>query len=153
VSRTRDGAHPGGRRRIRRTRGAIGDGGTGDLDSPVSATRTSQKAKTWTITIKADAQRKFGEFLQITVTTMYAWSRTTQVNVAVTAPVPPHSTVRGDYGVSAFNVTTFDHVVTWTRTHFQHIHVDNCAEGSGPVTRNVPTTLEGWQLTTTTTTT
>jgi hypothetical protein len=118
-----------------------------NLDTPASATFTSQKSKTWTITVKADAQKKFGELLQITVTTMYAWSQTTQVNVAVTAMVPPHSTVRGDYGVSAFNVTTWDHVVQWRRSHFRGAISDYCAEGSGQVTRNVPTRSEGWQLT------
>jgi hypothetical protein len=118
-----------------------------NLDTPASATFTSQKSKTWTITVKVDAQRKFGEFLQFTVTTMFAWSQTTQVGVAVTATVPPHSTVRGDYGVSAFNVTSWDHVVQWRRSHIRGAISDYCVEGSGPVTRNVPTTSEGWQLT------
>jgi len=119
-----------------------------NLDSPASVTFTSQQSKTWTVTIKADAQRKFGEMLQFTVSAMYAWSKTTAVNVAVTATVPPHATIRGDYGVSAFNVMTLDHVVVWERTHGPHGgFVDLCVEGSGPVTRNVPTTLEGWQLT------
>jgi len=120
-----------------------------DLDTPVSVTFTSQKSQTWTITVAVQAQWKYSEVLNINVTTTFAYSRTTQINVAVTAMVPPHTTVHGEYGLSAFNVRTLDRVVKMHRRPPSPFpgFPDTCWEGYGAVTRNVPTTDEGWRIT------
>jgi len=115
-----------------------------DLGVPITVTFTSSQSRTFTIAVTASMQLKLKEWLTATVSSTITTSRTTQVGVSVTTPVPAHSTIQGDYGVEAFNVT------------FQ-VHTDRMLVGGGfgpmcldfgtaTMTVNAPTTVEGWRV-------
>jgi hypothetical protein len=119
-----------------------------DTDAPVSATFTAQKSHTFTVEVSASAQAKLGALITATVTSRFAWSWTTLVGVSATAMVPPGQTVRAQYGVNAYWLTSSDRTVRWSfrggtiSLPFE----ERCTETTGEVTRNIPTREEAWRI-------
>lgn len=116
-----------------------------NLDSPISVTFTSSKSKTFTLSATAGMEATLTEKLKATVSTTITSSRTTQIGVSVTAPVPARSTIQGDYGIQAYNVTF--RATTITKYQSTIFPVPVC-DYSGPETQtvNAPTTVEGWRV-------
>jgi len=119
-----------------------------DTDAPLTATFMSQKSHTFTVEVSASAQAKLSMVIMATLTTRFAWSWTTQVGVTASTVVAPHQTVHGDYGVNAYYLMTADRVVTWVEPPEQvgGDPGEECTETTGQVTRNIPTTEEGWHI-------
>jgi hypothetical protein len=118
-----------------------------DTDAPVSATFTAQESHTFTVEVSASAQAKLGALITATVTTRFAWSWTTQVGVSATAMVPPRQTVRAQYGVSAYWLTSYDRTVRFAwRIGQTGLYEEKCTETTGDVTRNIPTREETWRI-------
>lgn len=116
-----------------------------ELDTPNSVTFTSEQSQTWSITVGASMEKSLTETLKLTVSADITHSRTTSIGVSVTATVPPRSTVLGEYGIQAFDVT-FE-----ARTYQKIIDFDGPTrqrcEDLGVSTHhvNAPTDREGWR--------
>jgi hypothetical protein len=118
------------------------------LDTPASATFTSQQSKTFEISVTAGTSASLWGFLTANVSTTIVQSRTTSIGVSATVTVPPNGQVNGLYGVDAYNITYDAH---------QYRHVGSSAPSPGSKscidygsvygkTTNAPTYLEGWRL-------
>jgi hypothetical protein len=118
------------------------------LDTPASATFTSQQSKTFEISVTAGTSASLWGFLTANVSTTIVQSRTTSLGVSATATVPPHGQVNGLYGVDAYNITYDAH---------QYVHAGPLPPSPGSKscidkgwvygqTTNAPTYLEGWRL-------
>ncbi|WP_133116309.1 hypothetical protein [Amycolatopsis antarctica] len=121
---------------------------TNQLGEPVTATFTSQQSQTFSIDVGATMTAKLTEFLTASVSSSITRSRTTSIGVATTAPVPARTTVKGEYGVEAFDVT-YD-VKTYQRGQYPGLFggiTERCHD-DGPDTRttNAPTVNEGWRI-------
>ncbi|MBO4204845.1 hypothetical protein [Micromonospora echinofusca] len=116
-----------------------------NLDSPISVTFTSSKSQTFTLTASTSMKGTLFEVLEASVDTSITMSRTTQIGVSVTATVPAHSTVQGDYGVRAYDVTF--RAITVIKYDSPFLSRPAC-DYSGPETHtvNAPTTVEGWRV-------
>jgi hypothetical protein len=119
---------------------------TNDLTTPITVTFTSQVAKTFTITASSTMSASLLKFLTVSVSSSITQSRTTTVGVSTTATVAPNSTVKGQYGVRAYDVA-YD-VTTYTMQDYQAgpgMVFQSCTE-TGPArqTTNAPTADEGW---------
>lgn len=116
---------------------------TNGLDSPISATFTSQVSQTFSLSATVGSSVSLFKFLTASVSVSIQSSRTTSIGVSATATVPPHSRVQGDYGVDAFNVTYDMQAYRWVGG------LNACQISGSPirVTSNAPTNIEGWRFT------
>jgi hypothetical protein len=120
-----------------------------DLDDPATVTFTSQQSRTWSIEVSASMTKSLTKKLSLTVSARVQYSWTTAVGVSVTATVPPHSGVRGDYGTQAFDVTfearTYRKMMRMTGHPPTPSHT--CYDlGVKTYHINAPTDLEGWRV-------
>lgn len=119
---------------------------TNNLETPTSVTFTSQQSKTYSVSVTASMGASFFGFLSANVSVNVTQSRTTSVGVSTTATVPSHRTVRGDYGVHAYNVVTDVRVIQRQLYWNGPGPAEGCGDYYEHRTDNVPTTLEGWQV-------
>jgi hypothetical protein len=118
------------------------------LDTPATATFTSQVSSTFSISVTAGASASLLGFLHASVSTTIVMSRTTSIGVSATVTVPAHGRVNGLYGVDAY-------VVVYDAHRYRHFGSsapnpgDRSCIDLGSVTAqttNAPTYLEGWRL-------
>jgi hypothetical protein len=118
------------------------------LDTPATATFTSQQSRTYSISVTAGTSASLWGFLTANVSTTIVQSRTTTLGVTATVTVPPHGQVNGLYGVDAYSITYDAH---------RYLHIGSSAPKPGDrscadegmvygQTTNAPTYLEGWRL-------
>ncbi|NMO16822.1 hypothetical protein HPC49_04765 [Pyxidicoccus fallax] len=118
-----------------------------DLGTPISVTFTAQRSETFSVSVTAGMSAKLGEFLTANVSSTIVMSQTTQVGVSTTATVPPYSRVRGDYGVTAFDVTYDVRTLKKTRLRQDFGSSTFCSDaGIQRQTINAPTYVEGWRV-------
>src|SRR5688572_19163317 len=83
-----------------------------DLDTPVTATFSSQTSRTFTIAVQSGVSfNNLLSFMNVNVSTTITSSTTTQLGVSTTATVPAHGAVIGDYGVNVYDVTFMGYVI------------------------------------------
>jgi hypothetical protein len=118
------------------------------LDTPATATFTSQQSRTYSISVTAGTSASLFGFLTANVSATIVQSRTTSLGVSATVTVPPHGQVNGLYGVDAYNITYDAHKYWHIGSSAPKPGDRSCADGgtvSGQST-NAPTYLEGWRL-------
>jgi hypothetical protein len=111
------------------------------LDQTISATFTSSKSLTTSVTVSVGSAVQLTEQLKFSIDTSIVASRTTAIGVNATLNVPPRTRTTGLYGVHGYNVT-FDALKI-------HKIGKKCYVGDGiPVhlTTKAPTYVEGWQF-------
>jgi hypothetical protein len=116
------------------------------LDVPATATFTSQKSQTYTVTVNAGLSATFLKFVTLNVSGNIVKSRTTTIGVTATTTVAPHSRVDGLYGVEAYNITYSAHqyrVIGSLPDPGERKCID---EGVKDGSTNTPTNVEGWRL-------
>jgi hypothetical protein len=111
------------------------------LDTPITVTFTSMQSQTFSLQVTVGTQASLFGFLTTSVSASIVQSRTTSIGVSVTATVPAHGRVLGQYGVEAFIVTyDADRLV-------RSANLANCTiTESSRQTSNAPTGIEGWRL-------
>ena len=116
-----------------------------DLDTPVTATFTSQQSRTFSIGVTSGISfsNLFG-FLNANVSSTITSSTTTMIGVSTTATVPAHSAVIGDYGVEAYEVTFMGYVVI--RRSIGGCWVHATTMGWEEQYTPAPTYIQGWRL-------
>ncbi|WP_394940307.1 hypothetical protein [Psychromicrobium sp. YIM B11713] len=124
-----------------------------DTDAPISTTFTSSLSKTYTISVTASMSVSVLKFLNASVSATITNSRTTQIGVSITSPVPAHSSIRGDYGVEAYDVTArgteLKRVVTsgyWVNGFYHQPYTVCYTNGVKDLAFNAPTNIEGWRV-------
>jgi len=118
------------------------------LDTPVSATFTSQQSLTYTLQVSAGFGGSFLGFLNANVSTTIVRSRTTSIGVSATATVPARGRVDGQYGVEAYNISYEAHQYRSIGSRPPAAGARKCIdEGVRSGTTNAPTYVEGWRLT------
>jgi hypothetical protein len=116
-----------------------------DLDTPVTATFTSQVSRTFTIAVTSGVSfNNLAGFLNINVSSTITSSTTTQIGVSTTATVPAHGSVIGDYGVEAYDVTFNGYVVI--RRSIGGCWVNANTMGHSTEFTPAPTYIQGWRL-------
>jgi hypothetical protein len=116
-----------------------------DLDSPVTATFTSQVSNTFSISVTTGVTvGQLWSFLTVNVSSTITMSTTAQLGVSTTATVPAHSIVIGDYGVEAFNVTYRAYVVFRRSIGGCWVHLQTM--GHEEAFTPAPTYIQGWRL-------
>ena len=113
------------------------------LDTPVSATFTSSNSSTFMIaaTTTVMVQPTLLNFFKLTVSSTITFSKTTTIGVNVTATVPPHTRLIGEYGISSFDITYDTDVYLKganNQCQFIGVHPRDM--------RHAPTDNEGWRL-------
>lgn len=118
------------------------------LDTPASTTFTSSQSRTFTLGVSGSMAIKLGPWLTVNLGGSVTTSWTTSIGVSITATVPPHSTVRGEYGVKAWNV--------WLAVTTYRMERPAFGGPPGPIwcyslgthtpVINVPTVEEGWRI-------
>jgi hypothetical protein len=112
-----------------------------NLDTPLTVTFTSQQSQTITVTASVGSQIKLTEKLQETVNVQIQVARMTSIGVNVSAVIPAHSSVLGQYGVQGYVVTYDAQTITWV------YWANRCYDdGTQRATTNAPTLTEGWQV-------
>jgi hypothetical protein len=117
-----------------------------DLDTPVTATFTSQTSRTFGISATAGVTFTglFG-FLNVNVSSTITSSTTTSIGVNAQGTVPPHNRMYGDYGVDAYDV---EFTAYWViKTHAPNacwVWADTM--GYEVVHATAPTYIQGWRL-------
>lgn len=115
------------------------------LDSPVTATFTSQQSRTFSIAVQSGVTfTGLLGFLNANISATITQSTTTQLGVSTTATVPAHSSVIGDYGVEAYNVTFMGYEVI--RRSIGGCWVHKNTMGHEVEYTPAPTYIEGWRL-------
>jgi hypothetical protein len=118
-----------------------------NLDTPASATFTSQQSRTFSVSVTAGFTASFLSFLNANVSTTIVQSRTTSIGVSATANVPAHGRVDGQYGVEAYNITYEAHQYRTIGSHPPAAGTKKCIdEGVKSGQTNAPTFVEGWRL-------
>jgi hypothetical protein len=116
-----------------------------DLDSPATATFTSTVSQTFSLSASGGVSlTKLLPFLTLNVSASITSSTTTTIGVGASAPVPPHSSVVGEYGVLAYDVTYDVYLVN--RRADQICYVSGGTVGSTVWTVTAPTNLQGWRV-------
>jgi hypothetical protein len=118
------------------------------LDTPVSATFTSQQSKTYSLSVTVGSSASLWGFLTANVSATIVQSRTTSLGVSATVTVPPHGQVNGLYGVDAY-IVTYDAHKYWHIGSSPPKAGDRSCVDKGLVTgqsTNAPTYVEGWRL-------
>lgn len=116
-----------------------------DLDTPVTATFTSQQSRTFSIGATSGVSfSNLGGFLGINISSTITSSTTTAIGVSTTGTVPPHSAVIGDYGVQAYDVTFMGYVVNRRSIGGCWVHEDTM--GHEVEYTPAPTYIQGWRL-------
>lgn len=119
-------------------------------DQVITGSWTASQSRTITMTSSFNFSLSVatGEELRTTVTAatgiQVTESRTTMVGVGATAPVPPHSTVLGEYGLQSLDV-----VFHARRVYLRH-DLQYCVLAREPElnqTAHIPTINEGWRFT------
>jgi hypothetical protein len=116
-------------------------------DEPQSATWTNTLSRTITTQVTIGVDVKVTEWLSTTVSATIIQTRTTSVGISVTATVPPHSRVLGEYGLS-----TYDVVFDGQRFNRSFATGNDSNSGiclAGPFERgtaHAPTIVEGWRV-------
>ncbi|GAA1034898.1 hypothetical protein GCM10009557_40950 [Virgisporangium ochraceum] len=117
------------------------------LDTPASATFTSQQSRTYELSVTAGFSASFFGFLTANVSATIVQSRTTSIGVSATATVPAHGRVDGQYGIEAYNITYTAHQYRFIGSNLPPPGKKSCIdEGVKSGTTNAPTTVEGWRL-------
>lgn len=127
-----------------------------DLNTPISATFTSQVSKTHSITVTVGTSADLRDWLQLNVSTQIVSSRTTAIGVSATTEVPPHSRVLGEYGLEGFDVTYDVQTLFATKFGYGSETIPPSPSGGGVVqcqddgtqrvTTEAPTFIEGWRF-------
>jgi hypothetical protein len=118
------------------------------LDTPVSATFTSQQSSTYSISVTAGTSASLWGFLTVNVSATIVQSRTTSLGVSATVTVPPHGQVNGLYGVEAYDITYDAHKYWHVGSSPPKAGARSCTDRGMVVgvTTNAPTYVEGWRL-------
>jgi hypothetical protein len=116
-----------------------------DTDNDASATFTSQQSRTYSIgtTGTAGFSGLLG-FLQASVSSTVTQSTTSSLGVSTTATVPAHSSLIGDYGVQAYDVTFMGYEVI--RRSIGGCWVHKNTMGHETEYTPAPTYIQGWRL-------
>lgn len=116
-----------------------------ELDTPVTATFTSQQSRTFSIGATTGVSfTNLAGFLNINISSTITSSTTTSIGVSMTGTVPPHSAVIGDYGVEAYDVTFIGYVVN--RRSIGGCWVREDTMGHEMQYTSAPTYIQGWRL-------
>jgi hypothetical protein len=119
-----------------------------DLSTPISVTFTSQQSQTFTISASASMSAKLFDWLTLSVSGSIQQSTTTSVGISTTASVPAFRTVRGEYGVSAYDVVYNVRTVRRERRKSSGFPSSSCWDlGVTQQATNAPTNDEGWRVT------
>jgi hypothetical protein len=117
-----------------------------DLDTPITATFTSQLTQTFTIAGTAGVTfNNLFNFMNINVSTTITSTTTTAIGVTAQASVPPHSRVIGEYGVDAYDVT-FDAYKVLRRERIGGCWVRESTMGYEVAQALAPTNIQGWRV-------
>lgn len=114
----------------------------------VNTTFTSSQSKTFTLSVSASVSASFLKFLSASVSATITNSRTTQIGVSVTTPVPAGKTVQGDYGVQAYNINAAGVKYTriWPKGAVGANSYQCQKEDISLNNVNAPTNIEGWKV-------
>lgn len=112
--------------------------------SPVTATFTSSKSQTFSISVAASLSAKIHDWFTVTVSSTIQQSRTTSIGTSYSEVVPPNTTAQGDYGVEAYNVTYDVHLTKYDSFFSWPLCLDYDTVRQ---TTNAPTNIEGWRVT------
>jgi hypothetical protein len=117
-----------------------------ELDTPVTATFTSQASRTFTIAATAGVSFSglFG-FLSANVSSTITSSTSTSLGVNAQAVVPPQARMFGDYGVDAYDVS-FDAYKVLRRGTGGGCWVQASTMGYEVHSATAPTYIQGWRL-------
>jgi hypothetical protein len=116
-----------------------------DLDTPATATFTSQISNTFQLTLTSGMTTTvLKDYLTANVSSAIVSSATTQIGVSTTAQVPAHGAVIGDYGVEGFNVTYRAYVVNRRSIGGCWVHQETM--GHEEAFTPAPTYIQGWRL-------
>jgi hypothetical protein len=117
-----------------------------DLDSPITATFTSQLTQTFTIAGTAGVTfNNLFNFMNINVSTTITSTTTTAIGVTAQAAVPAHSRVIGEYGVDAYDVT-FNAYKVLRRQSIGGCWVQESTMGFEVAQALAPTNIQGWRV-------
>jgi hypothetical protein len=118
-----------------------------DLDTPITATFTSQVSASWQVTVGIGlTMQNVVQHMNITINNSIVSGITTQIGVSTQAPVPPHSAVVGDYGVEAYHVV-YDAYVVRVRDHAPgRCWIRSDTNGVYRTASWAPTYIQGWRV-------
>lgn len=118
-----------------------------DLDTPITATFTSQVSASWQVTVTTGLTlQNVVQHLNISVSTAIVSGVTTSIGVSTQATVPPHSAVVGDYGVEAYHVI-YDAYVVLVRERFPgECWIRSDTNGVYRTATWAPTYIQGWRV-------
>lgn len=113
------------------------------LPDPITATFTSSKSESFTSTVSSSLSVSFFKWLTANVSASFTQTITTLIGQSATVPVPAMSSVVGQYGVDAYDITY--NVRTLMMTKSQNFYF--CFDlGNESRTSNVPTTTIRWRF-------
>jgi hypothetical protein len=120
-----------------------------NTSSTITGTFTSSVAKTFGLTVTVGASASLFSLVTVSVSASIVMSTTTTTGVSATAPVPPFSSVTGQYGVRAYDiaytVNTYGTIITNQYSPPPTV----CISGGIPSqqgTAVAPTDITGWQV-------
>lgn len=116
-----------------------------NTSSTITGTFTSSVSQTFSLTVTAGISVSLFKLLTVSVSASIVMSTTTTTGVSATAPVPPYSSVTGQYGVRAYDVTYT--INTYSGTGLAYgVPIACSLLGSQPGTSVAPTNITGWQI-------
>jgi hypothetical protein len=114
----------------------------------ITGTFTSSVSKTFGLTVTVGASASLFSLVTVSVSASIVMSTTTTTGVSATAPVPPFSSVTGQYGVRAYDIAyTVNRYASIPTSQYDpgpFVCFPNPSQQQG--TAVAPTNLTGWQV-------